>query len=236
MLKQELTDAISEARSAPPGLIYRLRMQTVGEELVSATFNERKNVSERFHVVCSVEDFEGIGSGIRGELTRFGKVSFSCVWPQFERLSTDPLIEVCPIYKAYHQPVPDKNYTLVVACANVGSTTPLVSILTHLIYDRGFEDYEHIQIMAPVIHVDAKAELERRVTLEKVEWSPAQLDTVFGDSWSTVPGVGGNPNVRAGFSSTRERLQFMPDEVRIDLNKRREEIRALRLGSGLSLD
>jgi hypothetical protein len=204
-------------------------MHDVGQKLVSSTFSEETNTSKQFHVICSVEDFEGIGSGIRGELTRFGDVSYSCVWSQFERLSSEPLIEVCPIYKAYHQPKPDDKYTLVAVCANVGSITPLVSMLTHMIYDRGFDDYEAIQIMSPVVHIDAKSEFERRIVLDRVKWAPAQFDTAFGDSWTTLPGIGGNPIARIGFSNSREYLQYMPAEVSHDLGKRRRHIREHRL-------
>ncbi|MGV2049312.1 hypothetical protein ACQZ48_04440 [Agrobacterium sp. 22-209-1] len=235
-MRKELIDAMASARLAPSGLMYRLRMHDVGQQLVSSTLEEEKNASKQFHVVCPVEDFEGIGSGVRGELTRFGNVSYSCVWSQFERMSTEPLIEVCPIYKAYHQPKPQEKYTLVIACANVGSTTPLVSILTHMICDRGFEDYERVQIMAPVVNINAKAELKRRISLKEVEWSPAQLVTAFEESSARAPGASGDPITREGFSSARERLHYLPDEIRADRDRRREQARELRLQPGQTFD
>ncbi len=231
MAEGELEEAIVAARSAPSGILYQLRMVEVGQLLVSSRFREEQNKGERFHVVCSVEDFEGIGSGVRGELTRFGTVSYSCLWPQFRRLQTDPLIEVCPIHKAYHQPRPDKGYSLVVVCSNIGSVTPLVSVLTHLVYDRGFDDFERIHIMAPAVHVSARAEFETRIALDSVEWSPAIIDNTLGDGWTSFPGIGGNPIERRGLPKDQTYLQHMPDEVQRDLRQRRQVIRDQRLNA-----
>lgn len=234
-MTNELADALSEVRRASPGIEYRLRMRDMGEKLVSSTFSEETNTSKKFHVICSAEDFDGLGSGIRGELTRFGEVSYSCVWPQFERLSSEPLIEICPIYKAYHQPKPDGKYTLVAACANVGSVTPLVSMLTHLIHDRGFDNYEAIQIISPVVYIHARTEFNRRMALNRVNWAPAHFDTTLGDSWTTRPGIGGNPIARAELLGSQEYLQYMPDAVSDDLSERRRSIRQQRLAKGHTL-
>lgn len=122
----QLQEAVFEAAleavmAAEDGDDFRARMIDMGNALAMDLVGFGAVNSAGYHVVSNMEDFDGLADGVRDGLSRYGNVTYSCLWSQFEVLSVDPRIEVNPIYKAYHQPKPERDYSLVLVASNIGS-------------------------------------------------------------------------------------------------------------------
>jgi hypothetical protein len=160
---------------------------------------------------------------VRDEFSAPIEVSCSCLWTQYERISTEPVIDVCPIYQAYHNPEPDEEYDLVFVSSNVGSIEPMAAMMMHTIADRSFSRFKGLRIMSPVVHTHARsALLEETRRAELARWTEFALDQRLRPDGSTFPGVGGDPSIRSGFADPVEREDFMPQLVRTRLASRRE--------------
>ncbi|KQW47208.1 MULTISPECIES: hypothetical protein [unclassified Ensifer] len=177
----------------------------------------------RYHVVSAVDDFDTFASGVRTQLALNGKVTFSCLWPQYEKLAQEPLIEVCPIYQAYHDPIPDEPYDLVFASANIGSTTRLKAMATHMLFDRGFEGQRN-WVVAAFSHHDAEENLSAELSpSHHLFWETIDTDLDLDQDGFSVPGVGGHPVLRAGFPRTRVPGSFIPQNVKEAIEIRRNQ-------------
>lgn len=204
--------------SLPPQM-YRSEMEKLGTALVQS---ERRQIARqrkddgigKFHVVSSVDDFENLAAGVRTELKSFGDVSFSCLWTHLEQLSVEPRIDVCPIYQAYHDEVPDVPYALVFVAANIGSVIPMVAMMMQTIDRRKFSDFRQLWIMSPVIHQSARKNLiERTSHAAAADWAYLAIDTELKQNGTTFPGVGGLPEARVGFPNSSIRENYRPQAV-----------------------
>ncbi|MBY5705797.1 hypothetical protein HFO38_24290 [Rhizobium leguminosarum] len=217
-----------ERVSTPNAGISNLGMDlySIGVEMVQREAAEGRIEGSRFHVVSSVYDFDTISAGVRAGLEEVGDVSFSCIWTNYELLSIEPLIEVCPIYKAYHDPEP-KDYTIVFVASAIGSVCEMSAMILHTMSDRRYSN-GRVWILAPFVHEGAKAELERETYRSKAaQWSTVVVEPTLNDA-RQLPVVGENLTFFARFQYRAEGAQTLPKQVRDRIAERRE-IRRLEL-------
>lgn len=182
-----------------------------------------------YHVVCAVEDFETIGRSVRATLSPDSNVSFSCLWTQYEILSHTPLIERCPVFRAFHEDEPTSRYSLVMAVSNIGSISPLRSMIVHMVLEEGFDRFSSIDVLCPSAFEGAREALSP----ELPEWL---ADRVSWGKFDPEPhvGIGGygtslynlTPSILTGLGDHRQREDYTPEEIRLrieTLPRRRRE-------------
>ncbi|OHV78664.1 hypothetical protein [Rhizobium sp. LCM 4573] len=228
-LEKDILSLLDQVASPTLGIAdFRTAMWSLGQALARRAYpmNEERPKNEqpkRIHVVSSVEDFDTVAAGVRDELSTAAEVSCSCLWTQYERISTEPVIDVCPIYQAYHDPEPEGNYDLLFVSSNIGSIEPISAMMMHTIVDRSFTRFDVLGIMSPVVHARARGALVEEMGRARfADWTEFAVDQRLGPDGTTLPGVGGNPSMRSGFDNPIQREDFVPHWVQTRMAARRE--------------
>lgn len=180
----------------------------------------------RFHVVCAVEDFDTIGRSVRNWLSVGSDVTYSCLWTQYEILNLDPLIEISPIFRAFHDKEPEESYSLVPVLSDIGSVVPLRAMITHMAMEERFSRFRSIDIVCPTAFAGAPASLRKELPVnlaDLVSWSDFIPQPQIGLNGYGANLSGRTPSEMVGFGSLIEREYHTPDEIqrRIELRPRR---------------
>lgn len=178
------------------------------------------------HVVCAVEDFDTIGEAVRKRLSKSFTVTYSCLWTQYENLGGDPAVEICPIFRSFHDREPDDGYRLVPVASCLGSVVPLRAMIVHMALEERFSRFHSIDVVCPSAPRNALASLLRELPDllgALVTWSDFVPDPVLDVSgYGSLLG-GNTPSDLAGLGDTKNREYFTPSEIqrRVDLRPRR---------------
>ncbi|PDS49741.1 hypothetical protein CO662_21965 [Rhizobium anhuiense] len=178
------------------------------------------------HVVCAVEDFETIGEAVRQRLSKSFTVTYSCLWTQYENLGGDPAVEICPIFRSFHDKEPNDGYRLISVASCAGSVVPLRAMIVHMALEERFSRFHSIDVICPSAPRNALDSLRRELPDllgPLVTWSnfvPYPVLDVSG--YGSLLG-GDTPSDLVGLGDPKDREYFTPAEIqrRIDLRPRR---------------
>lgn len=179
-------------------------------------FEKRGKSLRKFHVVSAVEDFDTIGLSVREGLAVFGEVRFSCLWPQYEILAQEPLIETSPIFRSFHEREFDEPYYLVFAVSNIGSAVPVRAMIINTVEERGLQSFETIEILCSVSHPRALTDLRDSLPHDiagLVRWWPYRRDRFIRNKGYTASLGSISPSEMMGMGSLLERENFTPPTV-----------------------
>ncbi|RUL96137.1 hypothetical protein EEQ99_32275 [Rhizobium anhuiense] len=195
-------------------------------ELKATTQSQSGRTRPRFHVVSTVEDFDTIGRSVRKRLSVKSDVTYSCLWTQYETLNLDPLIEISPIFRAFHDKEPAGPYSLVPVLSDIGSVVPLRAMIIHMAMEERFSRFRSIDIVCPTAFADAPALLRKELPsnlADLVSWSDFVPNPHIGLSGYGSNLGGRTPSEMVGLGNLIEREYHTPSEIqrRIDLRPRR---------------
>ncbi len=208
---------------------WSANLQGVGTDLASrlerkaVAWSLRERTMRGFHIVSTVEDFSTIGRAVREALSPSIEVTYSCLWTQYEILNDEPLIESCPVFRAFHDEEPSSPYSLVPVLSNVGSVAPLRAMIVHLAMEERFTRFRSIEVLCADAFVEAPAALERELPTylrTLVSWSDFKPDPAIGPR-----GYGSNlgertPAELVGLGDPIDREHYTPPELQRRIEQR----------------
>jgi hypothetical protein len=201
-------------------------MTNLGREL-GAALDRRLEGAGHVIVACTVEDADFLGAGVMavlGARRPRTRLSFACFWNERTTLGHDPQfrVEQAPILRQYVEPHP-KRVRSVVMLKSIISTACVVR--TNLLQLLDEVKPETVVVAAPVMHADAKANLEREFPhyiSERFSYVYFAKDTDRAPNGNLVPGIGGTVYERLGLGGQRAKNRVAPELV----TRRRADLEA----------
>lgn len=205
---------------------YKKYMKFLGHHIVLTKLLPTLERKRALHVICSVEDFDHIGSQTVRSLRSNGRIArFSCFWAQHEILAHRPLIDIAPINRAYEENLTESRYTLVVVAAAVGSVTQIETMLLHIFSNEARPLYDAIMLVAPFIHKSSISDLRRKLSTSydgEISWHGYKVHKRLWMDGSPKPGLGKSGAARVGLDDPSAFRRHMPTYIRQLIANRRD--------------
>jgi uracil phosphoribosyltransferase len=190
--------------------IYRDTMfqlgRFMGEELA-----KELSLDEKYCVVSTVEDADFLTKGvIEGLDKNLVTVSLVCFWNDRSTINGN---NISPIYNKFIENGTEKTTSMIVVKSIMSGSCVVKTNITAL-----FDSIQpkHIHVLAPVMHKDSKAKLEKEFPDsigKKFSYLSLAIDEQKTESGEVIPGIGGSVYERLGFSGQAEKNTYIPKVV-----------------------
>jgi len=195
---------------------YSSALYLLGKELGIVLAEQINDENIKLCVACTVEDADFLAKGIIDSLSDlYSDISLACFWNQRQQA-----LSIAPIIKKYCEPAVNSANVLVIVKSIISSACVVKTNLTNLIQEC---EPKRIFVVAPVIHCDAQAKLNKEFPdsiAEKFEYIYFAVDEKMETNGNLVPGIGGNVYQRLGFKDQDDKNKFIPKLVK----ERRESL------------
>jgi len=141
------------------------------------------------HLVCANEDADWLATGVM-KGAGIEKTNISVFWTTRKILSTDPRIEITPIFKEYNSSLEPRDHLIVVKSV-ISSSCVVKTQITHIVNDV---KPKFIHILSPVMLQSADESLKKEFPpsiYNKFHFLAFAKDTESDENGVVLPGVGG---------------------------------------------
>lgn len=191
---------------------YAEAVKELGGNLVERALDGGAFPYVGIHAVSAASDFQLLLEPSVELLRKEHAVALSCLWPM-----SKVLVEGCVDNTTISMALSEKGAAdmplLLVMAQSVGTVTELQSILAHIFFETGPNDYKKIVVLSLVSHIDAEPHL-RGILPERYReglfFLSHRSDRQLALDGTLVPGIGGPSFSRAGFGSQGETRSFVP--------------------------
>ncbi|MBD9637573.1 hypothetical protein IB277_14800 [Ensifer sp. ENS07] len=192
--------------------IYAEAVKQLGENLVERALDGGAFPYNGIHAVSTAADYQLLLEPSVELLRREHVIALSCLWP-ISKVLVEGSVDNTMISMALSEKGAADMPLLLVMAQSVGTVTELQSILAHIFFDMGPNDYKKIVVLSLVSHIDAAPHL-RGILPERYRegliFLSHRTDHQLSLDGTLVPGIGGPSFSRAGFSSQSETRSFVP--------------------------
>lgn len=215
-----LLDELLEYKDKSDAARYRENMYKLGKQLACSLVPLLQTEQNRnICVICTVEDADNLARGFIEVLEdRFNKIRLLCMWNERIR---EHGVSISPIRKSYIENFDKDNAIFIVVKSIISGSCVVKTNLTKAITDA---DPKKIFVVAPVMYINAKANLEKEFSPEitkRFEYISFATDSqVSEDGSEVIPGIGGSIYELYGFENEAAKNKYIPDLVK---QRRRKE-------------